>query len=447
MADEKKKGFDLGKSGDSAPGFDLNKESAAPAEQSKGFNLGKGDEPAPSTFDLGKGQEAAAAAPKVAETTAKESAQAKEKSKEAGASKSKAPSNEKATPSAKTIEKGKETGKQIASPVKTAKGTKATVKSQPKAESPKASSTASKTSSASATASKKRSNAPILIAIILLVAVGLFMFIPSGGDSDSELAPTFESQSNVTDETQAGELPNAITTEDSQDSERAGTVASEGSNLDGNESAADMDVDDNALSSSTSASDNSISSKDENYSSAEESTSTEVQSSSASGEASSVGAASSMSDVSSETADSDEAVKEESLNGSSSMGITTTSNDTPLSASSSSSSSASAGLITFSQNSTQAQIPSSLINQIKSHLAEGSANRVLIEGHSSSEGDKFYNIGLSRRRAEAVKSQLVKAGVDESKVEVQAKGSDYPVASNETVSGRKKNRRVEVKLD
>lgn len=444
MADEKKKGFDLGKSGDSAPGFDLNKESAAPAEQSKGFNLGKGDEPAPSTFDLGKGQEAAAAAPKVAETTAKESAQAKEKSKEAGASKSKAPRNEKATPSAKTIEKGKETGKQIASPVKTAEGTKATVKSQPKAESPKASATASKTSSASATASKKRSNAPILIAIILLVAVGLFMFIPSGGDSDSELAPTFESQSNVTDETQAGELPNAITTEDSQDSERAGTVASEGSNLDGNESAADMDVDDNALSSSTSASDNSISSNDENYAATEVSTSTEAQSAPTSVEGPSIGSASSMSGASSEMTEPDETNKQESVNGSRSMGVTTTSNGTPLSGASSS---GSAGVITFSQNSTQAQIPSSLINQIKSHLSEGSANRILIEGHSSSEGDKFYNIGLSRRRAEAVKSQLVKAGVDESKVEVQAKGSDYPVASNETVSGRKKNRRVDLKLN
>ena len=71
MADDKKKGFDLGKSDDSAPGFDLNKESAAPVEQSKGFDLGKGEEPAPSKFDLGKGQEPAAAAPKKAETKAK----------------------------------------------------------------------------------------------------------------------------------------------------------------------------------------------------------------------------------------------------------------------------------------------------------------------------------------------------------------------------------------
>ena len=420
MADDKKKGFDLGKSDDSAPGFDLNKESAAPVEQSKGFDLGKGEEPAPSKFDLGKGQEAAAAAPKKAETKAKGSAQAKEKSKQAEASKSKAPAKEKAASEAKSTEKGKAAGKEKAAAAKTAEKAAATAKSQPKA-------------------SKKRSNTPVLVAIIVLIAVGLFMFMPFGGESDSELAPTLESQSNATDDTQAGDLPNVGTTEDLEDSE--GTVASEGSSMDQSEAGTENTDVEKVMSGSSSQSDNSTPANADTDLAVEESTSSEAQSSSVTGEASSGGTASSMSESveSSEIAGSDDAVSEES----SSTGSTTSSSS---SSPSTMTSSEAAGVITFSQNSTQAQIPAGLITQIKSYLSEGSANGVLIEGHSSSEGDNFYNIGLSRRRAESVKSQLVKAGIDATKIEVQAKGSDTPVASNQTVSGRKKNRRAEVKL-
>lgn len=420
MADDKKKGFDLGKSDDSAPGFDLNKESAAPVEQSKGFDLGKGEEPAPSKFDLGKGQEAAAAAPKKAETKAKGSAQAKEKSKQAEASKSKAPAKEKAASEAKSTEKGKAAGKEKAAAAKTAEKAPATAKSQPKA-------------------SKKRSNTPVLVAIIVLIAVGLFMFMPFGGESDSELAPTLESQSNATDDTQAGDLPNVGTTEDLEDSE--GTVASEGSSMDQSEAGTENTDVEKVMSGSSSQSDNSTPANADTDLAVEESTSSEAQSSSVTGEASSGGTASSMSESveSSEIAGSDDAVSEES----SSTGSTTSSSS---SSPSTMTSSEAAGVITFSQNSTQAQIPAGLITQIKSYLSEGSANGVLIEGHSSSEGDNFYNIGLSRRRAESVKSQLVKAGIDATKIQVQAKGSDTPVASNQTVSGRKKNRRAEVKL-
>ena len=420
MADDKKKGFDLGKSDDSAPGFDLNKESAAPVEQSKGFDLGKGEEPAPSKFDLGKGQEAAAAAPKKAETKAKGSAQAKEKSKQAEASKSKAPAKEKAASEAKSTEKGKAAGKEKAAAAKTAEKAPATAKSQPKA-------------------SKKRSNTPVLVAIIVLIAVGLFMFMPFGGESDSELAPTLESQSNATDDTQAGDLPNVGTIEDLEDSE--GTVASEGSSMDQSEAGTENTDVEKVMSGSSSQSDNSTPANADTDLAVEESTSSEAQSSSVTGEASSGGTASSMSESveSSEIAGSDDAVSEES----SSTGSTTSSSS---SSPSTMTSSEAAGVITFSQNSTQAQIPAGLITQIKSYLSEGSANGVLIEGHSSSEGDNFYNIGLSRRRAESVKSQLVKAGIDATKIEVQAKGSDTPVASNQTVSGRKKNRRAEVKL-
>jgi len=58
-----------------------------------------------------------------------------------------------------------------------------------------------------------------------------------------------------------------------------------------------------------------------------------------------------------------------------------------------------------------------------------------------------YNIGLSRRRAEAVKAKLIEFGLPEDRiVGIEAKGEEYPVATNETPEGRLQNRRVEFRL-
>ena len=72
---------------------------------------------------------------------------------------------------------------------------------------------------------------------------------------------------------------------------------------------------------------------------------------------------------------------------------------------------------------------------------------VVIEGHTDSIGSNQYNIGLSRRRAEAVKAKLIEFGLAEDRiVGIEAKGEEYPVATNETPEGRLQNRRVEFRL-
>jgi OOP family OmpA-OmpF porin len=53
---------------------------------------------------------------------------------------------------------------------------------------------------------------------------------------------------------------------------------------------------------------------------------------------------------------------------------------------------------------------------------------------------------LSHARAEAVKNALVAAGIAASRVEIQGKGFDDPVADNARPRGRLANRRVEIKL-
>jgi len=56
-----------------------------------------------------------------------------------------------------------------------------------------------------------------------------------------------------------------------------------------------------------------------------------------------------------------------------------------------------------------------------------------------------YNLKLSEKRAEAVKSWLVKNGVNDYRIKTKGMGKTQPIASNDTEQGRAQNRRVEVR--
>ena len=72
---------------------------------------------------------------------------------------------------------------------------------------------------------------------------------------------------------------------------------------------------------------------------------------------------------------------------------------------------------------------------------------VTIVGHTDYIASNAYNMGLSKRRAEAVKAKLIEFGLAEDRiVGIEAKGEEYPVATNETAEGRLQNRRVEFRL-
>ena len=69
---------------------------------------------------------------------------------------------------------------------------------------------------------------------------------------------------------------------------------------------------------------------------------------------------------------------------------------------------------------------------------------ISVEGHTDSVGTMSYNIELSKSRAYAVADEMVAEGVSRSRLRVRGLGESQPVASNTTVYGREKNRRVEV---
>lgn len=71
---------------------------------------------------------------------------------------------------------------------------------------------------------------------------------------------------------------------------------------------------------------------------------------------------------------------------------------------------------------------------------------VLLGGHASEEGTDKYNLDLSERRANAVRSYLVKAGIANDRISEEAFGEANPKYDNSTKEGRHHNRRVDFKI-
>jgi outer membrane protein OmpA-like peptidoglycan-associated protein len=84
------------------------------------------------------------------------------------------------------------------------------------------------------------------------------------------------------------------------------------------------------------------------------------------------------------------------------------------------------------------------LDELAKFLAKYPDRTVAIEGHTDSVGSDDFNVGLSQRRAESVRSYLMRQGVDRSRVTTQGMGESVPVASNDTAGGRQQNRRVEI---
>lgn len=82
------------------------------------------------------------------------------------------------------------------------------------------------------------------------------------------------------------------------------------------------------------------------------------------------------------------------------------------------------------------------IENIVKYTIETPDATVLIVGHSDSSGNPQANNILAKKRAEFTKNYLVKNGIKSSRIETQSKGSDEPVAENETPEGMAKNRRT-----
>ncbi|PLX68906.1 MAG: hypothetical protein C0603_04255 [Denitrovibrio sp.] len=91
-------------------------------------------------------------------------------------------------------------------------------------------------------------------------------------------------------------------------------------------------------------------------------------------------------------------------------------------------------------------VSSSLIEEIADKLSGLEKYKLEIIGHTDSSGRASFNQKLSAKRAKSVYNKLVKLGIDSDKIVAYGKGESEPEFSNRTRAGRKKNRRIELRL-
>src|SRR3954454_2865988 len=91
-----------------------------------------------------------------------------------------------------------------------------------------------------------------------------------------------------------------------------------------------------------------------------------------------------------------------------------------------------------------------LVSKIGAIVRDERSHPVVVEGYTDSQpiSTSRYqsNWNLSGDRAAAVVNDFAEIGVLQNRMSVQGFGSQVPIASNETVAGRQKNRRVEIVL-
>ena len=99
--------------------------------------------------------------------------------------------------------------------------------------------------------------------------------------------------------------------------------------------------------------------------------------------------------------------------------------------------------VDFEFNSTRLTAPAQqTLDEVASALAKQPELRIEIQGYSDSIGKDDYNLQLSQRRADAVKTYLVSKGANGTTLTARGFGKANPVASNATKEGRAQNRRV-----
>jgi len=86
------------------------------------------------------------------------------------------------------------------------------------------------------------------------------------------------------------------------------------------------------------------------------------------------------------------------------------------------------------------------LSNIAAILKAYPAAAVKIGGYTDNTGDAGANVRLSQMRAEAVRDQLQRMGIDPSRLAAEGYGGEHPVADNNTAAGRAQNRRVAIRV-
>jgi len=86
------------------------------------------------------------------------------------------------------------------------------------------------------------------------------------------------------------------------------------------------------------------------------------------------------------------------------------------------------------------------LDKVADSLKQYPDSLIDVYGHTDSTGSDAYNQTLSENRARTVANYLQMQGVNPARIRSQGYGETLPVADNATEEGRRKNRRVEIKI-
>lgn len=87
-----------------------------------------------------------------------------------------------------------------------------------------------------------------------------------------------------------------------------------------------------------------------------------------------------------------------------------------------------------------------ILDEMAASLLKLKSQKLEVIGHTDDQGLRAANVALSQARAEAVKAYFSTKGIDVAHIIAFGAGSDRPVASNDMVEGRARNRRIEFRL-
>ena len=87
-----------------------------------------------------------------------------------------------------------------------------------------------------------------------------------------------------------------------------------------------------------------------------------------------------------------------------------------------------------------------ILDEMAAAMQKLMGRKVEVIGHTDNTGLRASNVSLSQARADAVRSYLASKGIAPDSVLTSGQGPDRPVASNATVDGRARNRRIEFRI-
>ena len=106
------------------------------------------------------------------------------------------------------------------------------------------------------------------------------------------------------------------------------------------------------------------------------------------------------------------------------------------------------GSVLFASNeSTLLPAAQDRLNKVADALLVTKKKQLTIEGFTDSQGSAEYNLALSQRRADTVRSYLISRGYSGAPINTRGIGEERPVSDNNSAEGRANNRRVEIVVE